>query len=97
MIKLISFSFKICVCAFFVVPLHAEIGKLSEWSKEPHSKCGIRASVSRVRIPHFPQKKKIEALTTSIFFVYHIAYCYLFGFKSACYRYIKLEPNNPIR
>ena len=57
-VKLISFSFKICVCAFFVVPLHAEIGKLSEWSKEPHSKCGIRVSVSRVRIPHFPQYKK---------------------------------------
>ena len=33
-------------------------GKLSEWSKEPHSKCGIRASVSRVRIPHFPQNNE---------------------------------------
>ena len=31
---------------------------MSEWSKEPHSKCGIRVSVSRVRIPHFPQYKK---------------------------------------
>ena len=31
---------------------------MSEWSKEPHSKCGIRASVSRVRIPHFQQNKE---------------------------------------
>ena len=30
-------------------------GKLSEWSKEPHSKCGVRIRVPGVRIPHFPQ------------------------------------------
>ncbi len=48
----------ICVCKKKAVPLQAENGKLSEWSKEPHSKCGIRASVSRVRIPHFPQIKE---------------------------------------
>ena len=30
-------------------------GKLPEWSIGPHSKCGVRATVPGVRIPHFPQ------------------------------------------
>ena len=33
-------------------------GKVAEWSKAPHSKCGRGASSSRVRIPPFPQNRK---------------------------------------
>lgn len=29
-------------------------GEVAEWSKAPHSKCGIRATVSWVRIPPSP-------------------------------------------
>lgn len=29
-------------------------GEVAEWSNAPHSKCGIRASVSGVRIPPSP-------------------------------------------
>ena len=91
MIKLISFSFKICVYAFFVVPLHAEIGKLSEWSKEPHSKCGIRASVSRVRIPHFPQKIIKTVCPSSLEQAVFIFFC-----KDAIGRLRGLRRNPPL-
>ena len=30
------------------------LGKMPEWSIGPHSKCGERATVPRVRIPVFP-------------------------------------------
>ncbi len=36
------------------VSLIAPRGKVAEWSIAPHSKCGIRATVSGVRIPPFP-------------------------------------------
>ncbi len=32
-------------------------GEVAEWSNAPHSKCGIRATVSGVRIPPSPPKK----------------------------------------
>ena len=32
----------------------AELGKMPEWSIGPHSKCGERATVPRVRIPVSP-------------------------------------------
>ena len=37
-----------------VVTLPSERGKMPEWSIGPHSKCGERATVPRVRIPVFP-------------------------------------------
>ena len=30
------------------------LGTMSDWSNEPHSKCGVRATVPGVRIPLFP-------------------------------------------
>ena len=38
------------------------VGKMAEWSMALHSKCSIRATVSRVRIPIFPQEKVINVL-----------------------------------
>jgi hypothetical protein len=35
-----------------------QYGEVAEWSKAPHSKCGMRATVSRVRIPPSPQRTK---------------------------------------
>lgn len=35
------------------------IGNVAEWLKAPHSKCGIRVTVSRVQISSFPPKLKI--------------------------------------
>ena len=32
----------------------ADLGKMPEWSIGPHSKCGERVTVPRVRIPVFP-------------------------------------------
>lgn len=40
----------------FYILLHPESkGKMPEWSIGPHSKCGERATVPRVRIPVFPR------------------------------------------
>lgn len=35
---------------------------MPEWSIGPHSKCGERVTVPRVRIPVFPQKQIVEAI-----------------------------------
>jgi hypothetical protein len=37
-------------------------GEVAEWSKAPHSKCGIRASVSWVRIPPSPPDSTLSIL-----------------------------------
>ena len=42
-----------------VVTLSAGQGKMPEWSIGPHSKCGERATVPRVRIPVFPPRQKL--------------------------------------
>ena len=39
----------------------AELGKMPEWSIGPHSKCGERATVPRVRIPVFPQNGRCKS------------------------------------
>src|ERR1700727_2026967 len=38
-------------------------GEVAEWSNAPHSKCGIGASLSGVRIPPSPPLKSSKALT----------------------------------
>ena len=47
-----------CFCVQFVLSSRLEKGEMPEWSNGPHSKCGIRVTVSRVRIPVSPQKSK---------------------------------------
>src|SRR5271168_4819736 len=37
-------------------------GEVAEWLKAPHSKCGVRATVSGVRIPPSPPINKINGL-----------------------------------
>ena len=38
-------------------------GEVAEWSNAPHSKCGIGASLSGVRIPPSPPRKSSKALS----------------------------------
>lgn len=44
-----------CQCKQQIVFLRE--GEMPEWSNGPHSKCGIRVTVSRVRIPVSPLKQ----------------------------------------
>ena len=54
-----------CFCVRIVLSSRLEKGEMPEWSNGPHSKCGIRVTVSRVRIPVSPQR---DATETSLFF-----------------------------
>ena len=45
----------------------AELGKMPEWSIGPHSKCGERATVPRVRIPVFPQNGRCKSSVYKIY------------------------------
>ena len=45
----------------------AELGKMPEWSIGPHSKCGERATVPRVRIPVFPQNGRCKSRVYKIY------------------------------
>src|SRR5512146_2523594 len=41
-----------------------QAGKVAEWLKAPHSKCGVRATVPGVRIPPFPPRTPDTCLRT---------------------------------
>ncbi len=41
---------------------HGPVGEVAEWLKAPHSKCGIRVTVSGVRIPPSPPLDRIKSL-----------------------------------
>ncbi len=43
---------------------------MPEWSIGPHSKCGERVTVPRVRIPVFPQKQIVEGYLLFLFYIY---------------------------
>jgi hypothetical protein len=47
---------------------HASLapGEVAEWLKAPHSKCGIRATVSGVRIPPSPPHRRDDSVSRSL-------------------------------
>ena len=55
-LRLISHNSEVLMAMMAGTSLFLDVGEMPEWSIGPHSKCGERATVPRVRIPVSPRE-----------------------------------------